>query len=412
MKLLLLNLSNCFLKRIVRAAVLAVMASGAVLPSFAGANVYLVGMPDYEWYYGCFGTAGANVMGFWDRHGFPNFYTGPTGNGLAPLNSFGPNSGIISLWASKAGQDGRPLDKPGHVDDYFVSYLSTSPDPYTLAGRAEHEPDCIGDFIGLDQRKWKNLDNECDGNIDGYSFVYWDHSGNRRVNYTPGPEAGLPAIDIQSGLRNWTTWRNSSATVFTQLASFNPEVSAGKGFTFEDLKAEIDAGYPVLMFLQDVRGKSRDIADMPRANPLIHGIVAYGYFVTDEGMQFVRYRSSFAGGDNIFARWHPDTQWAGIAPLRGLIAYHPLPQITRVSEYAGQLTIEWEGPSSELYDSTSNTTTKVHWYVVEKATSLEQGDFAEITQATTDNKVTISTNDADKNAFFRVKLLPLAEAPE
>ena len=39
-------------------------------------NVYLTGVPDYDWFYGCMGTASGNLMGFWDRHGFPDFYTG------------------------------------------------------------------------------------------------------------------------------------------------------------------------------------------------------------------------------------------------------------------------------------------------------------------------------------------------
>ena len=80
--------------------------------------VYLTGVPDYEWHAGCFGTATGNLMGYWDRHGFPEFYVGPTAGGVAPLNSFGANSGILSLWASEAGRDGRPANRPGHWNDY------------------------------------------------------------------------------------------------------------------------------------------------------------------------------------------------------------------------------------------------------------------------------------------------------
>ena len=49
--------------------------------------VSITDMPDYAWYAGCFGTAAGNIMGYWDRHGFPNFYAGPTNGGLAPLNT-------------------------------------------------------------------------------------------------------------------------------------------------------------------------------------------------------------------------------------------------------------------------------------------------------------------------------------
>src|SRR3954464_10311719 len=88
-----------------------------VAPEFADQNVTIEGLPDYNWYAGCFGTATGNLMGYWDRNGLPDFYTGPTGNGVAPLNSFGLNQGIRSMWASKGGFDGRPANQPGHADD-------------------------------------------------------------------------------------------------------------------------------------------------------------------------------------------------------------------------------------------------------------------------------------------------------
>ena len=134
-------------------------------------NIYLREVPDYDWYGGCFGTASANLMGYWDRHGFPDFYTGPTAGGVAPLKSCGTNYGIRSLATSKAGLDGRSINNLGHIDDYWsryaesdcngssFSYESTDPDPYLAGGRPEHTPDCIGDFIGLSQRRWTNLNN-------------------------------------------------------------------------------------------------------------------------------------------------------------------------------------------------------------------------------------------------------------
>lgn len=371
----------------------------------AATNVYLTEVPDYEWHAGCFGTATGNLMGFWDRHGFPNFYTGPTAYGLAPLDSFGANYGIRALWASESGVDGRPSDKAGHIDDYYIAYANTGPDPFVTAGRPEHEPDCLGDFIGLNQNKWKNMNGECDGNIDGYSFVYWDSSGERRVNYIPGPEAGLPAIDIQSGVRAWTQYRGYSADVFTQLSDINPEAPAGKGFTFEDLKAEINSGYPVLMFLQDVRGKSRFFPQMANANPLIHGVLAYGYYIDDNGSQFVRFRTSFAGGDTALAAWKTDTFWMNLAPLRGVIGYHPQPQITGVSEAEGQLTFQWSGPDATVYNAITGTPTKAHWYVLEQASSLTDGNFTAVAPATAEHTLAIPTPDSQP-AFFRLRIVP------
>ncbi|MBI3418171.1 MAG: hypothetical protein HY043_23015 [Verrucomicrobia bacterium] len=366
-------------------------------------NVILAEVPDYQWWRGCFGTASGNLMGYWDRHGFPNFYTGPTASGIAPLNSFGSNIGIQSMWASKAGFDGRPADQPGHEDDYWVSYESTAPDPYVTAGRPEHAPDCIGDFIGLSQDKWTNLGDECDGNIDGFSFVFWDKAGDRRVNYIPQPRNGQPTTDIQSGLRAWTQYRGNDCEVFTQLTDFNPEVPAGKGFTFDDLKAEIDAGYPVLLFMQKPTEKSRPVGAIARANPHIHGMLAYGYYISDSGANYVRYRTSWASGDNVISEWTA-RNWQADLPVRGIIGYHPLPQIKNTTFADHSLTLTWDGPDSSVLDLVNATATSLHAYVVEQSAALYSPAWTAVTPPLSQHTATIS-NCCDGSTFFRVRLV-------
>ena len=103
---------------------LSIVAALSAASSFADSNIRIIDVPDYSWYAGCFGSATGNLTAFWDRNGFPDFYTGPTNGGLAPLNSNGSNAGIRSLWASKAGFDGRPANQPGHIDDYWTYYTS------------------------------------------------------------------------------------------------------------------------------------------------------------------------------------------------------------------------------------------------------------------------------------------------
>jgi hypothetical protein len=378
----------------------------------AATNVYLLDVPDYAWWGGCFGTGCGNLMGYWDRNGFADFYTGPTAGGVAPMDSFGPNRGIQSLWTSRAGFDGRPADQPGHIDDYWAyyvddsnsSYESTEPDPYTKAGRAEHAPDCIGDFIGLSQDKWTSLNGECDGNIDAFSFTYWDSSGAKRVNYQPGPEAGIPATDIPSGLRAWANYRGYSADVYSQLVDFNPSVPPGSGFTFDDLRREIDAGYPVLLFLQRPDEMYRFINGR-RVNPHIHGMLAYGYFVTDAGQQFVRYRTSWASGDNVLSAW-VSGNWQADLPVRGVMGFHPLPQIKNVSRASGNLTINWHGPTSRLYDANTGEAKRLYSFVLEKAASLKPSDFAPVGPVTTELSMTIP-DCCDASTFFRVRLVEL-----
>lgn len=365
-------------------------------------HVYLTDVPDYDWWAGCFGTASGNLMGFWDRHGFPDFYTGPTGDGLVPLTSTGENAGIVSLWSSQAGVDGRPSDRYGHFDDYYSAYESTDPDPFIMAGRAEHTPDCIGDFIGLSQWKWTNMANECDGNIDAYCFVYWDAGGDKRIDFMPQSAAGVPAPDLPSGLRAWTQYRGYDGTVFTQLADFNPHTPFGKGFTFADLKAEIDAGYPVLLFLQKPDEMSRPLAGQPRVNPQIHGMLAYGYFLADDGTPYVRYHTSWASGDNQFKSWNAEP-WEADLPLRGVIGYRPRPRLRQSILSEGSLTLQWDGPGAELFDSNQGGARVVHGYVVEMARSLQTMDFVPVSPVVVEHFFTLT--NCPSPTYFRIQLV-------
>ena len=399
-----------------KVALLCSIVCASTLSLRADSNVYLLDVPDYSWYAGCFGTATGNLMGYWDRHGLADFYTGPTAGGVAPLDSWAGNVGIRSLWANRAGFDGRPADQPGHIDDYWAryvndgdySYQDPGPDPYTVAGRAEHAPDCIGDFIGLSQRKWVNMNGECDGNVDAYSFVYWDTNGNRRVNFTATTESGTPAPDIQSGLREWTRFRGHDADVFTQLADFNPQTPAGRGFTFADVKLEIDAGYPLLVFLQDYNQFYRSFSGMPRGNPEIHGMLIYGYQEFPEfGVSYVRCRTSWASGDDVFYAWTAGAWVPGPGinlAVRGVIGYRPKPKLTRIQRDGAQITMSWQGPSSRLRDLVAQTTTRVHRYAVEKSSALEGAPWTTVGSITTGLTNTIAA-DGDTTAFYRVKLL-------
>ena len=376
--------------------------------------VYLTDVPDYDWYAGCFGTASGNMAGYWDRHGMSNFYSGPTAGGVAPLNSRGANVGIRSMFTSKAGVDGRPANQPGHIDDYYSSGdgnvydQSTAPDPYVVAGRAEHAPDCIGDFIGLNQRKWTNMAGECDGNIDAYSFVFWDKTGNRRINYSHTNTTGQYIPDLQSGYKAWARYRGYDADVFTQLSDFNPERTGGTGFTYENVKAEIDAGYPVLCFLQQQGVFSRNFSGrnppMPKANPEIHGVMIYGYIedVPEVGVaRGLLIRTSWGSGDNIITEWSA-SNWLGLYPPRGVIGVHPRPKISSATRNGGNITITWDGPSSQVHDYLAGTTTPVHRYQLERATTLGS-NFIPVGTTTTDRIATVPDNG---QAFYRVRLNP------
>jgi hypothetical protein len=383
----------------------------AVCSIQAAENVMITGVPDYAWHAGCFGTASGNLMGYWDRHGFPNFYTGPTGDGLAPLSSAGVNVGIRSLWASRAGFDGRPADQPGHVDDYWTyletdqsySYESTEPDPYVTAGRVEHEPDSLCDFMGASQNKWADLDGECSGNIDAYSFNFWDKSGSVRTNFVPAAQEGQEVRDVQSGIRKWTQYRGYHANLLSQLADFNPTVPAGHGFTFEDLRAEILRGNPVLLMLQNPGEYARALPGNSRANPNIHAMVAFHFVITDNGDQLVQFRTSWASGDQSesWAPWGAQ-QWAAGLALRGVILFRPSPKVTDIERNDGELSIKWDGPSSTLWDDVNQVETPAHGYILESSSSID-GPFTRVGDPTFERELKIKDPGAD-HLFFRVRL--------
>jgi len=363
--------------------------------------VYLTEVPDYSWHAGCFGTASGNLAGFWDRHGFSNVYTGIVDNGVAPLAD-DPRYDIRGMWASQAGKDGRPSNKPGHFDDYYFNYEYTGADPYVTAARTEHAPDCIGDFIGLNQNKWANLNGECRGNIDGYSFVFWDKTGNRRNNYYT-TNAGVYIPDIGSGLKEWMKWRGYDADVFTQLTEFNPERTVPTaGFTYDDVKREIDAGYPVLCFLQPTTEFHRTINGVQNVNPEIHGVMIYGYFTDtfsgyDKGIII---HTSWGTGET-FVNWG-SAAWLGLFPVRGVISFHPKPKINSISRSNGNLTLAWEGPSTYLYDYIGQTTSgPIQKYVVQRATSLSTPDWKTVAGPMT-QKSTDIPEPAGSNVFYRV----------
>ena len=373
---------------------------------------HLTEVPDYGWFAGCFGTGSGNLAGFWDRHGMTNFYSGPTGGGVAPLNSQGANVSIRSLWASQAGVDGRPANQFGHIDDYYSAGngnaydQSTASDPYVLAGRAEHTPDCIGDFIGLNQKKWTNMAGECDGNIDAYSFVFWDKTGNKRINYSPTNNTGEYVPDIQSGLKAWAKYRGYDADVFTQLPSFSPEKTGPGGFTYADMKAEIDAGYPVLLFLQPPGEFSRSLGSMTKANPEIHGIMVWGYYEdANAGLpQGIQIRTSWGSGDGYFENFaNVPLGILGGYRIRGVIGFRPKPKIVKFTRNAGNVTLAWDGPSSQVTDVFAGTTTTVHRYQVQMKTSFNDLKWTSVGDITTDR---IATVPDVGQAFYRISLVP------
>lgn len=374
------------------------------------ANVWIQDVPAYSWHYGCYGGASGMLMGFWDRIGYSNLYTGPTAGGIAPINAAGTNIGIVSLWASKAGFDGRPADQPGHVDDYYVAYQSTAPDPWLQRG-IEHEPDCLGDFMGMSQNKWTNLANECRGNRDAYAFNFFDTSGARRINFQPTGPSAEAVPDIQSGLRAFADWRGYDAVVFSQLLDIWRDTPAGEGFTFEDLRCEIDAGRPVLLHLQE-----HAYAGADGFNPDIHAFVAVGYVVSS-GLKQVRVRTGWSDNVNDYQFWEWTTNQAFVPwgnPLypRGAIGFRLNSIVTRFALNSTTGCCEWIGPLAVVTDAVRRIAWTATWHVVEMAES-PHARWAPVSTASPGRRIDFlisQTNSA--TAVFRLRRLEPACIPD
>jgi len=212
--------------------------STRALTRLAG-DVILDGAPAFTWCYGCSATSAGMMMGYYDRHGYPNMYTGPANGGVCPLNnedwwghtyyaSFG-NVGECPFVASHKGIDNRATG--GHVEDYWGE-----PDPCVVGNWTPHADDCTADFMGTSQDRYGNT-------VDGSTMFYYDRSGAPLVDYQPtSGRDGCHGMRLYAEAHGYTVTTNYTQVLYDSSA-------APSGFTFDQYCAEIDAGYPVLIQL-------------------------------------------------------------------------------------------------------------------------------------------------------------------
>jgi len=206
----------------------------------------LMDVPAFTWVFGCSAVSGSMIAGYYDLNGFPNIYTGGTDGGVIPLvedSSWGtwtdikgdiyPNNPLI---ASHLGLDGRTTR--GSIDDYWVSYLSNSRDPYITGAWTQHAwGDAVGDYMKTSQYAYNNVDGST-------SFYYIDSATPltcaAMVGYGEAPYDGTYGRKLFYEARGYTV-----TDCYTQMTD---NEHAG-GFSFAQYKTEIDAGRPVLLNL-------------------------------------------------------------------------------------------------------------------------------------------------------------------
>ncbi len=221
-------------------------------------TVILSQVPAFDWSFGCSATSAAMIAGHYDNMGYPTMYSGPTNGSLMPMDnsswpdwidSYGATRHQCPLSATHNGLDGRTTD--GHVDDYWIGYGATGPDPWV--GGTEHtHGECTGDYMKTNQ--WIDPPNSI--NTDGgTTFWYWS-------NGAPMTESDIltNGLDDRDGAYGFNLFCESRGYTVNDLYSqYIVEEGLTYGFSYNDFKAEIDAGRPVLIHVTD------------------HTMVGYGY---------------------------------------------------------------------------------------------------------------------------------------
>jgi len=276
-----------------------VSADGEIAWYKEGLIVKIPGETNYQWWYGCSATSAGMEIGYYDRHGFDDLVLG----GFAEPFTFPSTEGTWNYLVQYA------IATPGHVNDFYSGgYLASGDDSYTT-----RDFDCLADFMGTSQ---DNLSAITGGNVNGGTtfFYYTDNS--------PLTESDIFALGVDYynasgmyGLKEYLTWAGYDASTLYNQRIYGYD-GIQEGFTYEQFKAEIDAGRPVLVH---VKG---------------HTMFGYGYGETDiPGSEYVYVNDTWTPGG-----WNPGflywgegyPYWNGTAhidlPMYGVTVMQVVPE--------------------------------------------------------------------------------------
>ncbi|MEN6385481.1 MAG: PEP-CTERM sorting domain-containing protein [Phycisphaerales bacterium] len=196
------------------------------IDSYISGNV-LADAGNYDWWYGCSPTSVGMLLGWYDRNGYSNLIPG----GVAETSTFGNPSAIVN----------NIIASSGHIRDFYSGldpvegYKIKDDDVVSPL----HSFDCLADFMGTSQDVY--------GNSNG-STVFYFYSDNSPLSYLDIYSAG-PDYYNSCGMYGIAEYIEFAGYQVTQL--YNQYISGynikSSGFTYEQYKAEIDAGRGVLI---------------------------------------------------------------------------------------------------------------------------------------------------------------------
>jgi len=209
-----------------------------------GAAAQLSGTCNYDWWYGCSPTSAGMLMGYYDRKllwdGLTYYSLVP--GGAAETNSYGGGGGLdFNGDATPDLKCNKVIASSGHIADYYIAGYGGSGDDQPPF----HADDCLADFMGTSQ--------DSGGNSNGStSFWYW--TDGTKYYARDAFNRGHAGDDGMYGMADYLDYRGygsgdptTDTNFFTQLT----DNEHANGFTFAEYRAEIDAGRPVLIHVED-----------------------------------------------------------------------------------------------------------------------------------------------------------------
>ncbi|MGA1791498.1 MAG: PEP-CTERM sorting domain-containing protein [bacterium] len=252
----------------------------------------LAGTPSYDWWYGCSPTSAGMLMGYYDIHGYAGLtYDNLVPGGDAELSNYGIDSDGDTVPTALCN---KTIASAGHIADFWVGYgLSADtghPDPLASGRTIPDDFDSLADFMGTSQDGLTGLWGPINVGDGGTLFVF--------------EETGLPVYagdlifwnlheyDGMVGITEYVQYAGYDyveSGTYSQLTDNNPLGGLPGGtapvltesFTFEDYKAEIDAGRPVLIHV------------------IGHTMLGYGYDETGGSQTVNLYNTWWEGGDTM-----------------------------------------------------------------------------------------------------------------
>ncbi len=182
------------------------------------------GVPDYKWWYGCSPTSGGMIVGYWDgQSGYGNLFDGDASTWYGSGSS-GTKSMVAGTAHITAGSENGYTYGDWHNSTSYPNH--------------ESNPDCIADFMKT---------------VDGGSYD----------------------SNIGAGLEAYIEWDNPNTAInesYQATVTHDYISRYGGGWNYNSLKAEIDAGRPVLLGAVTLSYEGTTELEM-----IGHSIVAYGY---------------------------------------------------------------------------------------------------------------------------------------